>query len=325
MVAFSTPSPTGSSRTSSFTTVHEAPVPPQTLSSLPDDVQARITLQDGSSSDRRAYEYAGESFSEDDFKQLFLALTEPFNIPVSDAQITAIYKHYSLLVETNKSINLTRITEPLAALILHYVDSLLVVHAYNTVCAASTCVSGSAASALSSTKPQSISHGTLVSFIDLGTGAGFPGIPFALLTGKSGLLVDSVKKKIACVSSFIDELGLSSSVSTSSMRFEDLPSQGYKTPLIIARAVAPIRTLLEYAAPLLTRNGILLCSKSQQCEQELLDAKTAAKLCGFEFVSRETYELPLEFGYREIVVFQKCKPATIKLPRKVGMAVHKPL
>lgn len=324
MVAFSTPSPTGSSRTSSFTTVHEAPVPPQTLSSLPDDVQARITLQDGSSSDRRAYEYAGESFSEDDFKQLFLALTEPFNIPVSDAQITALYKHYSLLVETNKSINLTRITEPLAALILHYVDSLLVACAYNTLCATGMIVRGTAGSKASSTL-QPISHGSLVSFIDLGTGAGFPGIPFALLTGKSGLLVDSVKKKTACVSSFINELGLSSSVSTSSMRFEDLPSQGYKTPLIIARAVAPIRTLLEYAAPLLTRNGILLCSKSQQCEQELLDAKTAAKLCGFEFVSRETYELPLEFGYREIVVFQKCKPATIKLPRKVGMAVHKPL
>lgn len=324
MVAFSTPSPTGSSRTSSFTTVHAAPVPPQSLSLLPDDVQARITLRDGSSSERRVYTYTGESFSEDDFKQLFLALTEPFNAPVSDAQITALYKHYSLLVETNKSINLTRITEPLAALILHYVDSLLVVHAYNTLCATGMIARGTAGSDASSTL-QPISHGSLVSFIDLGTGAGFPGIPFALLTGKSGLLVDSVKKKIACVSSFIDVLGLSSSVTTSSMRFEDLTSQGYKTPLIIARAVAPIRTLLEYAAPLLTRNGILLCSKSQQCEQELLDAKTAAKLCGFEFVSRETYELPLEFGYREIVVFQKCKPATIKLPRKVGMAVHKPL
>lgn len=324
MVAFSTPSPTGSSYTSSFTTVHEAPVPPQTLSSLPDDVQTHITLRDGGSSEHRAYEYAGESFSEDDFKQLFLAFTAPFNVPVSDAQITALYKHYSLLVETNKSINLTRITEPLAALILHYVDSLLVVHAHNTLCATGMITRGTAGSEASSAL-QPISHGSLVSFIDLGTGAGFPGIPFALLTGKSGLLVDSVKKKIACVSSFIDALGLSASVTTSSMRFEDLPSKGYKTPLIIARAVAPIRTLLEYAAPLLTRNGILLCSKSQQCEQELLDAKTAAKLCGFEFVSRETYELPLEFGYREIVVFQKCKPATIKLPRKVGMAVHKPL
>lgn len=324
MVAFSTPSPTGSSRTSSFTTVHAAPVPPQTLSSLPDDVQARITLRDGSSSERRVYTYVDESFSEDDFKQLFLAFTAPLNVPIADAQITALYKHYSLLVETNKSINLTSITEPLAALILHYVDSLLVVHAHNTLCATGMIDRGTAGSKASSAL-QPISHGSLVSFIDLGTGAGFPGIPFALLTGKSGLLVDSVKKKIACVSSFIDELGLSSSVSTSSMRFEDLPSQGYKTPLIIARAVAPIRTLLEYAAPLLTRNGILLCSKSQQCEQELIDAKTAAKLCGFEFVSRETYELPLEFGYREIVVFQKCKPATIKLPRKVGMAIHKPL
>ncbi|EFL43545.1 putative 16S rRNA methyltransferase GidB [Fannyhessea vaginae PB189-T1-4] len=324
MVAFSTQSPTGSLRTSSFTTVHEAPVPPQTLSLLPDDVQARITLRDGGSSERCVYTYAGKSFSEDDFKQLFLAFTEPFNVPVSNAQITALYKHYSLLVETNKSINLTRITEPLAALILHYVDSLFVVHAHNTLCATGMIVRGTAGSEASSALQQ-ISHGSLVSFIDLGTGAGFPGIPFALLTGKSGLLVDSVKKKIACVSSFIDALDLSSSVTTSSMRFEDLPSLGYKTPLIIARAVAPIRTLLEYAAPLLTRNGILLCSKSQQCEQELLDAKTAAKLCGFEFVSRETYELPLEFGYREIVVFQKCKPATIKLPRKVGMAVHKPL
>ena len=324
MVAFSTPSPTGSSRTSSFTTVHAAPVPPQSLSLLPDDVQARITLRDGSSSERRVYTYAGEIFSEDDFKQLFLALTEPFNAPVSDAQITALYKHYSLLVETNKSINLTRITEPLAALILHYVDSLLVACAYNTLCATGMIARGTAGSKASSAL-QPISHGSLVSFIDLGTGAGFPGIPFALFTGKSGLLKKKKKKKIACVSSFIVELGLSSFVTTSSMRFEDLPSEGYKTPLIIARAVAPIRTLLEYAAPLLTRNGILLCSKSQQCEQELLDAKTAAKLCGFEFVSRETYELPLEFGYREIVVFQKCKPATIKLPRKVGMAVHKPL
>lgn len=325
MVAFSTSSSRGSACSSSFATVHGAPVSPQTYSSLSADVQARIALRDGGSSDRRAYAYAGESFSEDDFKQLFLAFTAPFNVPISDAHITALYKHYSLLVETNKSINLTRITEPLAALILHYVDSFLVVHAYNTLCATSTCARGSAFSPLSSNKAQSISHGSLVSFIDLGTGAGFPGIPFALLTGKSGLLVDSVKKKIACVSSFIDSLGLCASLSTSSMRFEDLPSEGYKTPLIIARAVAPIRTLLEYAAPLLTRDGILLCSKSQQCEQELLDAKNAAKLCGFEFVSRETYELPLEFGYREIVVFQKCKPATIKLPRKVGMAVHKPL
>ena len=185
MVAFSTPSPTGSSRTSSFTTVHEAPVSPQTLSSLPDDVQACITSRDGSSSEHRAYEYASESFSEDDFKQLFLALTEPFNVPISNAQTTALYKHYSLLVETNKSINLTRITEPLAALILHYIDSLLVVHAYNTLCGTGMIACGAAGSEASSAL-QPISHGSLVSFIDLGTGAGSQVFRLLYLLVKAG-------------------------------------------------------------------------------------------------------------------------------------------
>ena len=94
---------------------------------------------------------------------------------------------------------------------------------------------------------------------------------------------------------------------------------------VVARAVAKANVVMEYAEPFLMDQGKLLLQKANIEEKEFQDALRMAKLCGFEMVSRETFELPNEFGHREILIFQKTKKSKIILPRKNGEAKKHPL
>lgn len=234
------------------------------------------------------------------FIQVLKYYTEEYGIALTDSMCEDIYKHYELLTEKNKLINLTRITEPLNACILHYVDSLLI----------------------SKACPDNWEN---THFLDIGCGAGFPGIPLGIYTQAQGTLIDSVGKKVNCVNEFIDELKLDN-LHALHMRAEELAlKKPHSYDMVVCRAVAPLRTLIEYASPLLKKNGVLICAKSNKADKELLESAHAQSVCGMTYVSRETYELPLGFGYREILSFKKTKTATIKLPRNIGMAQHKPL
>ena len=224
-----------------------------------------------------------------------------YGISCADEQAALLLHHLDLVIEKNKVVNLTRITNKEEAISLHVVDSLLPL-----ACA-------------------DVSMGTTTCFVDMGTGAGFPGIPLGVMTGASGLLVDSVGKKVAAVSEFLGELGLVSLTAihtrVEDVRHEVLGHQDY----VFARAVAQTNVLIEYATPLLSQGGCLVLEKARPDENELACAERAAKLCGLTSVSRETFELPYERGHREILIYQKTGRPKVKLPRRAGMAKQTPL
>lgn len=242
------------------------------------------------------------SISEDEIQNL-IELVRPYGIALEEVEARKLLHHLFLLQEKNKQINLTRIVAVDEALSLHILDSLLFLF----------CL-----------KSKELSESDL--YIDLGTGGGYPGIPLSIMLPCKALLVDSVAKKARAVDEFINSLGLSGRVSTSSLRAEELakelPSSGC---LITARAVAGLSTLIEYASPLLKQGGWFIASKGRIEDDELFHASRAARLCGMRSVSRETFDLPFEQGHREIFVYEKIEEPKMILPRKVGMAKHNPL
>lgn len=221
------------------------------------------------------------------------------NISLSQDQSDQLIKYLLLVIEKNKVINLTRITDPVDGIRRHLIDSLL----FNIFIS---------------------EKGTL---LDIGTGAGFPGIPIAITNNHVNVhLLDSVAKKIRVVNEFLDKLKLSDSVRAFSDRVETFSNSHFSEyQYITARAVASLNTLIEYASPLLCKNGILIASKGNISDLELENAEYAADICGLTCVSRETFELPKESGHREFLIYKKIGKSKIKLPRRVGLAKHQPL
>ena len=223
----------------------------------------------------------------------------PLDLSLSESESHQLIKYLLLVIEKNKVLNLTRIIDPVDGIRRHLIDSLLFNKFINN-------------------------NGKL---IDIGTGAGFPGIPIALTNRlEKVILLDSVAKKIRAVNEFLPQLEFNDSVSAISERVETY-SKAHKSEFqfVCARAVASLNTLIEYATPLLCKNGILIASKGNLSDKEFADADIAANLCGLICVSRETFELPEASGHREFVIYQKVNKSKIKLPRRIGLAKHQPL
>ena len=140
------------------------------------------------------------------------------------------------------------------------------------------------------------------------------------------MLIDSVGKKVRAVQEFIQELGLQGQLSAEQIRAEDLARKQKRSfDLVVARAVAELGVLVEYASPLLRKDGLLVVSKGQLSDEELEHGLKTAEITGLKPVSHETHELPEGYGHREILTYQKKSNGRIRLPRKAGMAKHKPL
>ena len=222
---------------------------------------------------------------------------EPY-VP-TEHQRALLDKHLELVIEENKVTNLTRIVDWDSAQILHVEDSL-------------------AGLPEAMGAPEG-------AYLDMGSGAGFPGIPLAIMTGRETLLADSVGKKTRALDKFAYELGMADKVSAYHGRIEDLAllKPGYFS-LVTARALSALSSLLELASPLLAKGGILVCYKTRSESEELDHAKEVARKLGMEFVSSRGFTLSDGETGRAIIVFRKrCNPST-KLPRRVGMAQKKP-
>lgn len=224
-----------------------------------------------------------------------------FGISLTQEQAQMLVSYLGLVIEKNKVVNLTRITNPSEAVTLHLVDSLLPL----------------ASNSLHVDESSKI--------LDMGTGAGFPGVPVAVVTGAQALLVDSVRKKTDAVAEFVAALGLGN-VSTRHSRLEELARELTSSQdVVFARAVARTNVLIEYATPFLSQNGVLVVEKGRPEDDEITEAEKAASLCGLSLVSRETFELPHDLGHREILIYKKVGKSKIKLPRRTGLAKSQPL
>lgn len=224
-----------------------------------------------------------------------------FGLDCSDSQASLMVQHLELVEKKNQTVNLTRIVLLRDAVTLHIVDSLVPLR----------------------TKDFHPSEG--LRFADIGTGAGFPGIPLAIMTGMSGVLIDSVGKKVAAVNEFIDQLGLKD-CHAQNVRAEVLGEEQPKSfDYVCARAVAQSNVVMEYATPLLKFGGRIVLEKANPSVEELDNANYAAQILGLDRVSRECFELPRGLGHREILIYEKTRESRIKLPRRNGLAKSKPL
>ncbi|MEC4184494.1 16S rRNA (guanine(527)-N(7))-methyltransferase RsmG [Adlercreutzia sp. R21] len=220
---------------------------------------------------------------------------------MSEHMVNDLAQQYlDLVLEANKTINLTRITNRDEAEVLHLEDSLVGLDEVNEA-------------------PAGL-------YGDLGSGGGFPGVPLALATGRETVLVDSVKKKMAVVSQLIDQLGLSNQITTCDDRIEDLAlDRPGSFSVLTARALSRLVSLLELSSPLLVRGGRLVCYKAQVSDEELNEALAVQDLLGMKLISERKTLLSDGETARTILVFEKMARARLKLPRRVGAAQKTPL
>lgn len=231
-------------------------------------------------------------------------LSEQYSLGFSQHQLLLVMHHLYLMYQKNAFINLTSIRTMPDGLILHSLDSLLFAKVID----------------------EHIALDSYALALDMGTGGGFPGIPLAAVSNFNVELLDSVGKKVNACNEFVEEMGLEDRVHASHARLEEFVKEtGRVFDIVTARALAKLDVLIEYAEPYVKRGGYLFFGKANPDAQEIRDAKMVAKICGFEIVSRETFELPENFGHREIVVLRKISKSKVRLPRKNGEAKNNPL
>lgn len=239
------------------------------------------------------------------YKDQLSRLLPELGVQVSDSTLDLLIDDLLLMLEKNKVINLTSIRDPHDALVLHTLDSLAFLSPLDEYLGKSQ-------------KP--------IRLLDMGTGGGFPGIPLACSRDYDFVLLDSVGKKISACEEFVHKLGLENRVSCVHSRLEDYARTSYGLfDCVVARALSSLDVLLEYASPFLKQGGYLFCGKGNPCDDELHRSSLVETLCGFTRVSRETFELPENYGHREFLIYKKTDKSQIKLPRKNGDAKSKPL
>ncbi len=206
-------------------------------------------------------------------------------------------RHLELVIEANKTTNITRIGGMEEGMVLHVEDSLVGLPELEAAPAGQ--------------------------YADLGSGAGYPGIPLAVETGRETLLVDSVGKKVSILDGFIEKLELPH-VSTYAGRIEDLARERPgEFAVVTARALAKLSVLMELACPLLQQSGQLVCYKARVDDEEFAHAQSLQEKLGMKLVSDRS--VSLGDNARRIIVFERVGNPSISLPRRTGMAQKKPL
>lgn len=235
-----------------------------------------------------------------EFKELMKENLKELNIELSDLQLEQFYKYMNILVEWNKFMNLTGITEPKEVITKHFIDSLTVLDKVDKN----------------------------ASVIDVGTGAGFPGIPIKIAFPQTKIvLLDSLNKRIKFLNEVIEKLELKD-IETIHGRAEEYgrnKSHRGKYDVAIARAVAPLNILLEYLMPFAKVNGKCLCMKGSSSEEEIKNSKNAVKLLGGELIETKDFYIPNTDIKRRIVQINKVKETNNKYPRKAGTPSKEPL
>lgn len=215
-------------------------------------------------------------------------------------QTEQFFEYMNLLIEWNEKMNLTAITEPLEIIQKHFVDSLTILNR--------------------------IEDNQKV--VDVGTGAGFPGIPLAIMNPKLEItLVDSLNKRLVFLQEVINKLKLKN-IEIVHARAEDFgQNKNYREKFDIAtsRAVANLSTLSEYLLPLVKVNGKCICMKASDADEEIEEAKKAIDVLGGKISKIDKFNLPQSDIGRTIIEIKKEKVTPNKYPRKAGTPSKEPI
>lgn len=237
---------------------------------------------------------------ENSFKVNLEFLSNKINVMLNDKQISKYYQYMNLLLEWNEKINLTSITRQDEIILKHFIDSMTILKyldKYNKI-------------------------------IDVGTGAGFPGIPIAIMKEeKSVTLMDSLNKRIKFLEDIKQKLDLKN-INLIHSRAEDLGQDLNNREMYdvsVSRAVANLTTLVEYLIPFIKIGGICICMKGQDVEEEINDSKRAIELLGGRIKKVDEFYLPDSDMKRNIVIIEKIRSTNKRYPRKAGIPSKEPL
>jgi 16S rRNA (guanine527-N7)-methyltransferase len=228
--------------------------------------------------------------------QLFAGLAA-MDVPASRAQVLLLLRHLDLLTEVNRTTNLTRI-DPESAVQMHVLDSL-------------------------ACWPE-VMDAPAGAMVDLGAGAGFPGVPLAVLARRKLTLVEATGKKARFLERVVSELRLDATVLAERAE-EAAPAHRGEFTVALARAVSALPSLVELASPLLTEGGILMCLKGSPGEEEFERGRVAAGLCGMMEIGSRAVVVPGLEAARTVVSYRKVASPRVRLPRRAGMAQRQPL
>lgn len=221
-------------------------------------------------------------------------------VEVSQEQAGQLLAHLEIVIEANQTLNLTAISDRAAGIRLHIVDSLAVVPA------------------LRESGAQTI--------LDIGSGAGYPGVPIAITNPGRVTLLESRSRRAAFLGELLNQLGIQNAEARCA-RAEDLASasNGGDFDSLTARAVSALPSLVELAAPLLKHGGELIAMKGPITEDELDRGDRVGGMVGMERVSVHRFLLPESGESRSLVIFRKVAESAIALPRNPGRAQKRPL
>lgn len=232
--------------------------------------------------------------------RLLVSDAEKLGISINDEQLSRFDLLSELLVEQNKTMNLTAITDPDGIAVKHFADSISVISAAD------------------------IPQGARI--LDVGTGAGFPGIPLLIMRPDIDLtMIDSTAKKLKYVENTVNELGLIAT--TLHTRAEEAgQSKEYRErfDFVCSRAVAALNVLCEYCLPFVKQNGLFIAMKGAKAQEEIDAAKSAIKTLGGKIVAEKSFTLS-DGGERTLVVIKKISQVPPKYPRPSAQIAKKPL
>ena len=234
------------------------------------------------------------------FEQELAKRATQFGIELSEEQQNQFYNYMELLLEWNEKVNLTAITKQEEILTKHFIDSL-------------------------SIAPYISSNDKI---LDIGTGAGFPGIPIKIiLPQNSVILLDSLNKRINFLNEVIKELKLKNvqAIHGRAEEFNNINGERESYDIVVSRAVAKLNVLLEYMLPFVKIGGKCICMKSMDIEQEIEEAEKALEILGGKIEKVDTITLENTNIQRKIVIIQKIKETPKKYPRKAGTPVKEPI
>ena len=225
---------------------------------------------------------------------------QKIDINLTNKQLNEFYTYMNLLIEWNKNINLTAITEPEEIIKKHFIDSLTI--------------------------SKNIQKDS--SIIDVGTGAGFPGIPLKIVREDINVvLLDALNKRLNFLNEVIKENKLEN-IETVHFRAEEIgKNKKYREKYDIAtsRAVAQLNILAEYLLPLVKIGGKCICMKGSNVEEELKNSKKAITLLGGEIEKIEEFILPDSDIKRNVIIIKKVNSTPAKYPRKPGTHAKEPI
>lgn len=235
-----------------------------------------------------------------EFKKCFEKYLEKLNLELKDEQYQKFYNYMNLLIEWNKKINLTAITSEKEIIIKHFVDSLTILKYI----------------------PQK------ANIIDVGTGAGFPGIPLKIAKDDIKItLLDSLNKRIKFLDDVINKIELKNIIAIHGRAEEYAHNKKYREKFDIAtsRAVANMSTLSEYLLPFVKIDGKVVAMKGSEINDEINKSKKAINVLGGNLIKIDNFNLPNSDYERNIILIKKEKNTIKKFPRRAGMPSKEPI